>query len=337
VKPGPGDSAPPPAPRPAADRAAKPDSSPRPVATRPPPPGLPLIGSPAELAAHLATTPEKLKWLTLEVGKHYATFRIPKAHGERTIEAPKKKLRAAQRWIHRRILSAVPAADAAHGFIKGRSPRTNALPHVGKVLVLKLDLRDFFWQVNLKRVRGLFQSLGYSREVSAVLWRLCCHKGRLPQGAPSSPAITNLCCRRLDARLAGLARAMEGVFTRYADDLTFSFAKGRKPVGEFLSQVRVILREEGFQPASEKTRVLRASARQSVTGLTVNRKLSPPRREVRALRALLHEARTKGTSIANRQHEKAFAAHVRGRIEAVRAIDRAKGEKLLSAYRAISW
>jgi RNA-directed DNA polymerase len=304
---------------------------------RPLPAGLPSIGSPAELAAQLGTTPQKLKWLTLEDGKHYTTFKIPKAHGERTLEAPKKKLRAAQRWIHRRILSLVPTSEAAHGFCKGRSPATNARPHVGKALLLKLDLRNFFWQVNLKRVRGLFQSLGYSREVSAVLWRLCCHGGRLPQGAPTSPAITNLCCRGLDARLAAFAKAMGGVYTRYADDLTFSFDTGYKPIAKILSTARRILREESFQPAPEKTRILRASARQSVTGVTVNKKLSPPRREVRSLRALLHEARTKGPSIANREQEPGFPARVRGRIEAVRALDRAKGEKLLAEFRRVAW
>lgn len=300
-------------------------------------PGIPPIHSTASLAALLKTTPEKLEWLVRDRARHYVTWQVPKAHGKRTIEAPKKQLRAVQRGIHREIVSRVGLPDAAHGFRKGRSPKTNAAPHVGKEIVIKLDLRDFFWQVTRGRVAGLFRSLGYSAEVAGVLWKLCCHKGRLPQGAPTSPAITNLVCRRLDARLAAYAEVFEGNYTRYADDLTFSFARTHLPIPRIVRSAKKILADEGFRVALEKTRFLRKSARQGVTGLTVNSKLSPPRREVRALRALLHEARTKGATAANRNHETAFAARVRGRIEAVRSVDRRKGEKLLEEYKRVSW
>ncbi|MCC6737692.1 MAG: RNA-directed DNA polymerase [Planctomycetia bacterium] len=314
---------------------SRPGSGGRPV--RPLAAGLPPARDTGELAAILRTTPEKVAWLVRETGRHYATWQVPKAHGRRTIEAPKKQLRGVQRAIHREILSRVSPAEAAHGFRKGRSPRTNASPHVAKEMVIKLDLRDFFWQVTRNRVAGLFRSLGYPEDVALVLWRLCCHKGRLPQGAPTSPAITNLVCRRLDARLAAAIRSMNGDYTRYADDLTFSFREARLPMPRLARFLRRIISDEGFRVAPEKTRFLRRSSRQAVTGLTVNAKLSPPRREVRALRALLHEARLRGPEAANRDHLKGFSAVVRGRIEAVRAIDRAKGEKLLAEYRRVSW
>lgn len=306
-------------------------------AVRPLAAGLLPAGNLAELAALLKTTPEKLDWLVRETARHYATWQIPKVHGKRTIEAPKKQLRAVQRAIHREILSRVVPAEAAHGFRKGRSPRTNAAPHVAKEILVKLDLRDFFWQVTRNRVAGLFRSLGYPEDVAKVLWRLCCHKGRLPQGAPTSPAITNLVCRRLDARLSAYVAREQGTYTRYADDLTFSFESARVLLPHILRIVRRILSEEGFRVAAEKTRFLRPSSRQAVTGLTVNAKVSPPRREVRALRALLHEARLKGPEAANRDHLKGFSAVVRGRIEAVRSVDRAKGEKLLAEYRRVAW
>ncbi|KAF0243026.1 MAG: RNA-directed DNA [Planctomycetota bacterium] len=305
---------------------------PRPLA-----PGLPQLPTPASLAALLRIAPEKLAWLAKEKGRHYATWKIPKAKGHRTIEAPKKQLRAAQRAIHREILSKVAPNAAAHGFCTGRSPRTNAEPHVFRKLVVKLDLRDFFWQVKRNRVAGQFRALGFPPDVAAILWRICCHRGRLPQGAPTSPALTNIVCRRLDARLSGLAKKYKARYTRYADDLTFSFDAPNLAVQEPLRAIRTILSEEGFSLAREKTRFLRRMSRQTVTGITVNSKLSPSREEVRSLRALLHEARTKGPKVANRNQEEAFGARVRGRIEAVRAIDKSKGEKLLADYRRVAW
>lgn len=309
-----------------------PPEKPRPLA-----PGLPPIATLEDLARLCGTTVPRLAWLALEKGKHYATWKVPKARGQRTIEAPKRQLRAVQRRIHTQILAKVPVSEAAHGFRSGRSPVTNAAPHVAKCLILKLDLRDFFWQVRWKRVSGLFHSLGYSRDISRCLWRLCCHGGRLPQGAPTSPAITNLCCRRLDARLSAYARALDFAYTRYADDLTFSFKKAQKPVADIFRVIRSVVHEEGFDLARDKDRFLRAGSRQSVTGVTVNRKISPPRSEVRALRALLHDARLNGTARANRAAIPHFQEHVRGRIEAVRAVDRAKGEKLLAEYRRVNW
>ncbi len=309
-----------------------PPEKPRPLAA-----GLPPIATLEDLCRVCGTSAPRLTWLALEKGKHYATWKIPKARGHRIIEAPKRELRAVQRRIHEQILARVPVSDAAHGFRSGRSPVTNAQPHIGKCLILKLDLRDFFWQVRWKRVSGLFHSLGYSRDISRYLWRLCCHNGRLPQGAPTSPAITNLCCLRLDARLSAFAKALDFAYTRYADDLTFSFKKAQKPVAEIFKVIRGVVHEEGFALAREKDRFLRAGSRQSVTGVTVNRKISPPRSEVRALRALLHDARLNGPARANRAEIPHFREHVRGRIEAVRAVDRAKGEKLLAEYRRVAW
>ncbi|MEK7468206.1 MAG: reverse transcriptase family protein [Planctomycetota bacterium] len=321
-----------PAGSPAPRRKFSPKAAPRPLA-----PGLPPISTAAALADLLRLAPEKLAWLARERGRHYATWKIPKARGHRTIEAPKKQLRAVQRVIHREILSKVAPSAAAHGFCKGRSPRTNAMPHVARKLVVKLDLRDFFWQVKRNRVAGQFRALGYPEEVARLLWRLCCHKGRLPQGAPTSPALTNIVCRRLDARLTGLAGKYSARYSRYADDLTFSFEAANLGVQDPLRVIRRILRDEGFSIAREKTRFLRRMSRQTVTGITVNAKLSPSREEARALRALLHEARTKGAQVANRNQEKGFSSRVRGRIEAVRAIDKAKGEKLLADFRRVAW
>lgn len=171
-------------------------------------------------------------------GSPYVSFTIPKASGEpRTITAPRLTLRRVQRQILDELLSKLPTHTAAHGFVKKRSVVTNAKPHESSQLVVKLDLKDFFPTISYHRVRGLLCRYGFSPEVADTLAGLTTHRavlsdgyvvwpGVLPQGAPTSPVLANLICRRLDSRLSGLAKRMGARYTRYADDLTFSFAKG---------------------------------------------------------------------------------------------------------------
>ncbi len=170
-------------------------------------------------------------------GAPYVEFTIPKASGEpRKITAPRPKLKKLQRKILDELLVKCAPHDAAHGFVRGRSVVTNAQPHAGAQLVIKMDLRDFFPTIHYRRVVGLFKHYGYGDEVAAALASLCTHRsqladgrvqwpGVLPQGAPTSPALANVLCRRLDSRLLGLAKRAGAVYTRYADDLTFSFQK----------------------------------------------------------------------------------------------------------------
>jgi retron-type reverse transcriptase len=292
----------------------------------------------AALAARLGVPAKDLDWLARESGDHYVRREIPKrSGGSRAIESPKRRLKAAQRAILGTILSQGTPSAHAHGFAKGRSPLTNARGHVGAKLMFQFDLKDFFWQVRFRRVFGIFRKLGQPPDACLVLARLCCHRGRLPQGAPTSPSITNRVCRRMDARLAGAMKRRGGTYTRYADDLTFSFPSGRASWPATRALVFGVLKQEGFLWNREKSRIRRAGSRMSVTGVTVNVKASPPRREVRNLRALLHDAKRNGAAAANRNGVKQFAQHVRGRIEAVRAVDKGKGEKLLAAYREVTW
>jgi hypothetical protein len=210
--------------------------------------GVPVLGNIAALRKLLGIrSTRQLGYFLLATDQDdgpYVKFTIPKRDGrERDICAPKKQLRWVQRQIHEQILKKVAAHDAAHGFIEGRSTVTNAALHRGAALVLKFDLTDFFPTIHFHRVMGLFASLGYYvgdtkfgsgddfKQVAPTLARLCCYtpdprqwgNAVLPQGAPTSPAISNLVCRRLDARLTGLATRHGGVYTRYADDLAFSF------------------------------------------------------------------------------------------------------------------
>ncbi len=180
-------------------------------------------------------------------GSGYVEFTVPKATGGvRTICAPRAPLKRVQRTILRELLSKVPSHPAAHGFINGRSVVSNARPHEGAKIVVKVDLKDFFPTVHFYRVAGTLRYLGMGEAAAAALAAIVTHRnkmpdgtvvmpGALPQGAPTSPAITNIVCRRLDARLEALSKKAGATYTRYADDLTFSFREEpTKGVGRFL-------------------------------------------------------------------------------------------------------
>lgn len=289
---------------------------------------VPTLETNAELRELLGIRSEnQLGFLMLGTDAHggpYRRFTIPKRNGgERTICAPTETLRFVQRRILDEILAPVAVHSAAHGFVPGRSTVTNAAVHQGAGLLLKFDLTDFFPTIHYFRVAGLFASLGYavrhgdsfmttSRDeessVAATLARLCTWSastwetaaGFAPQGAPTSPAISNLVCRRLDARLTGLASKSGGQYTRYADDLTFSFPDSDFNIGRFRWWVDQICQQEGFHINYRKFRVLRNSQRQSVTGIVVNDCLRVPREERRRLRAILHNCRKHGVASQTR-------------------------------------
>lgn len=320
--------------------------------------GLPALSTPADVAAALGLSVPRLRWLAFHseaaTVSHYARFRIPKkSGGTREISAPQPKLAAAQRWILQNILSKVPAEAAAHGFVRGRSTVTNAAPHVRKAVVVNLDLKDFFPSITFPRVRGVFEKLGYSPAAATALALLCTEAPRrtveydgkryhvaigprgLPQGACTSPAISNLAARRLDRRLGGLAAKLGWAYTRYADDLTFSgdalVPKGEKDpksVAWLLARARHIVEDEGYAPNERKLRVQRRNAAQSVTGVVVNEKVSAPRAERRRLRAILHRARFEGLSAQNRTQRPDFAAYLRGHVAYVSMVNPEQGNRL---------
>ncbi|MHB9026467.1 MAG: reverse transcriptase family protein [Armatimonadota bacterium] len=290
--------------------------------------GMPVLQTLEELAAALGITEKQLRWLMDKPRQgqpplrspHYVQFRIPKSGGgERVLLAPKPRLKAAQRWILREILRHAVPHDAAHGFRRGRSILTNALPHVDKEAVACFDLADFFPTITFPRVRGLFQALGYGIEVAGALAYLCTTRMEpgakrrvLPQGAPSSPAISNLITKRMDTRLAGLAVTLGYSYTRYADDCTMSGAP--RNLNALIRTVRIITSGEGFRLHDKKLRIRRQGARQQVTGLVVNAAPTITRSERRRLRAVLHQARTTGLEAQNRAGHPHFLDYLRGKI-----------------------
>jgi retron-type reverse transcriptase len=306
--------------------------------------GLPVLHTPADVAARLGLPIKTLRWLAFHTDvatrTHYIRFEVPKrSGGMRVLAAPHKRLKTAQRWILGNILARMSPTDAAHGFVPGRGIATNASPHVGRAIVLNLDLENFFPAITFPRVRAAFERHGYSGSVATVLALLCTESPRttatyagtaytvatgpraLPQGAPTSPALSNQAARKLDKRLLGVAVRLGLTYTRYADDLTFSGGEELAgKIGWLLAKVRHIAADEGFRVNEKKTRVMRRSTAQSVTGVVVNEKPSIVRSELRRLRAILHRAKREGLEAQNREGRANFRAWLTGKIAFVAMI-----------------
>jgi RNA-directed DNA polymerase len=278
----------------------------------------------------------------------------------RLIEQPKRLLKETQRRVLRGILDAVPAHASAHGFRRGHSAVTHARSHTGREVVLRLDLEDFFASIPAGRVYGLFRAAGYPEDVAADLtglvtnvvpagiWTsapgpgdkraLAAHHrlGRrlagphLPQGAPTSPALANLCAYRLDCRLAGLADAFGAAYTRYADDLVFSGGSLLHAASARVHALAAeIVRDEGFRLNPRKTALMTSAGRQRVCGVVVNVRPNLARADYDRLRAELHRAAIQGADAGER-------ARLLGRIAWAEALNPGRGPKLRRLYAALA-
>ncbi|MGK9173291.1 reverse transcriptase family protein [Yokenella regensburgei] len=279
---------------------------------------LPLLADSQALASAMGITLNELRFLCFQKNvsriNHYRRFTLAKkSGGERLISAPMPRMKRAQYWILDNILNRVTLHDAAHGFVNGRNILSNALPHVNQAIVVNLDMENFFPTVNYRRVRGMFRQLGYAGQLATELallttepeveqvmldgetWYVQEDNRLLPQGAPTSPAISNIICRRLDSRLQAMARKLGFVYTRYADDMTFSSAQSTANVQQLLWRCRQIVKDEGFTLHPAKTRVMRKSQKQEVTGIVVNEKPSLDRKTLKRFRALLFQIAKDGT------------------------------------------
>lgn len=225
----------------------------------------------------------------LKMRPAYTPFVIPKRRGgTRTIHAPSPDLKALQRTILHKVLIGMPIHPAATAYTRGRSIVDNARPHVGAAIVLTLDLEDFFGATGAEVVRGFYRRAGWSAKAADVLVNLTTLQGALPQGAPTSPKLSNLVNYKLDVRLSRYAEKLGGAYTRYSDDLTFSFRRERN-LHAFRKRVESILDEHGYRLQREKRpKIRRPHQPQLVTGLVVNRKVSVPREVRRLVRAMAH-------------------------------------------------
>jgi retron-type reverse transcriptase len=321
--------------------------------------GLPLLSSPKELADAMGIPVPRLRWLCFHSDAaektHYKYFEVKKrSGGTRLLAAPMPALKKAQRWVLDTILSKLPVTDAAHGFVPGRSTATNARAHLGRNLVVSFDLKDFFPTIRFKRVRMIFKELGYSPAVATHLALLCTEAPRrkveydgkvlwvasgeraLPQGAPTSPALSNQAALLFDKRIKARTTKRGWTYTRYADDLTFSGESlKRENIGWLHAAVRHTAEDEGFALNPKKGRIMGDARRQQVTGLVVNEKLGVPRELVRRVRAILHQAKKNGLAAQNREQRADFKLWLRGTIAYIAMADPEKGKKLLEQLKAL--
>jgi len=316
------------------------------------------------LASALGTTSAQLVFhLYSAKAPPYRLFTIPKASGEkRTIAVPPPVLMAWQRRLSEYLTASYLAKPSVHGFAKGRSICSNASEHVGRRLILNIDLRDFFPSIHFGRVRGLFASypFKFSNVVASTLAQLCTREGKLPQGAPTSPIISNLICRRLDNDLWKLTRSLGCKYTRYADDITISTNDSEMPsqivrahdpssgIVNLGDEIQAIFARHHFSVNEMKSRMHSADRRQEVTGLTVNRRVNVNREYIRDIRAILHDWGEYGEAAAKKKFEIKDAArmtryggsptlgdHIAGKLEFLTMV-RGAGDPIYTKYAIIA-
>ncbi|MBI3097721.1 MAG: RNA-directed DNA polymerase, partial [Planctomycetes bacterium] len=251
--------------------------------------------------------------------RRYTTFYIEKHSGApRRIDAPELNIKILQQKLNQVLRAVYVPKRCVHGFVPGRSVLTNAQAHAGRRHVFNIDLRDFFPSINFGRVRGMFMGKPYRLppKVATVLANLCCFDRRLPQGAPTSPVVSNMICARMDSQILGLAYRHRCTYTRYADDMTFSTSRrpfpaematlndlGQVAVG---AELRGIIEGNGFRVHPEKIWLRGRDRRQEVTGLTVNVEPNVRRRYVNQIRAMLHAAGKYGLPSAQSEREQRY-------------------------------
>ncbi len=292
------------------------------------------LASEAALLAHLGVLPKELKKIWWYSAAMYKEFPIAKASGKlRLIHAPDNRLKMLQRKLAALLDQLYRIRNPVHGFVPDRSVRSNAEAHINRRYVVNLDLKDFFPSITENRIRGVLRALGVDHRVAEIVARLCCYKGSLPQGAPTSPVLSNMICYRLDTVLLQIAKGARAIYTRYADDITFStfqppaglFEVAIPPSGRISPEaLKVDLQKavtgNGFAINPDKAHYADRHARRIVTGIKINEFINLDRRYVRNLRAALHSVEKLGLKGAQERFEteygstKNLGAHIAGKI-----------------------
>lgn len=225
----------------------------------------------------------------LKGGECYTDFEIKKkSGGKRKISSPKYTLKVIQQCLLEILSIIYSPHKAAHGFVLGKNVATNATAHIGKKFVFNLDITDFFPTTSFHKIRFLlglkpFYLTGERAKIGQLIANLCCKEGYLPQGSPTSPMLTNIVCRRIDARLTQLAKKHRARYTRYADDISFSCNKNIFN-DDFLKEVAKVLDDDKYKINDKKTRLSKSYQRQEVTGVVVNQKANLPREYIKDIR-----------------------------------------------------
>jgi hypothetical protein len=336
---------------------------------------VPSITTVADLAKWFGIEIGELEWLadlkaltyrdrSSKLRHYHYKILVKPSGGARLIEAPKPKLKNLQRQILAQILEKIPPHPAAHGFVKRRSIKTFVAPHIGQDVVLRMDLQDFFPSFPAARIQTFFRTLGYPEPVADLLGGICTNavprdiwksaadldpsylaearifysKPHLPQGAPTSPALANLCSYRIDCRLMGLADSVGASYSRYADDLAFSGGTElHRRVEHFSTHVAAILLEEGFNVCFRKTRIMRQGVRQHLAGIVTNEHPNVMRTDFDRLKAILTNCVRSGPESQNRDSHADFRSHLEGRVGFVEMINPEKGKRLRRLLGQVRW
>lgn len=328
--------------------------------------GFPIIFDAFHLAYQIGIPPYRLINIIKDRDYLYNTYKIrKKAGGYRWIMSPNEDLKFVQNWIKTNILDKVYIHDAAYGFTKGKSIVNNAEMHVGKELILNIDLYRYFDTITEKRVYGLFKNLGYTEKLSFDLARLLCVRppksysndirienrlkkkfikikpAILPQGAPTSPIISNIISTKLDEVLTKYSARCGVCYSRYADDITFS---GNRKDMLSLAIIKKIIRQQGFTINIKKTKYISNCKKQSVTGLTVNNGIFVNKEITKTIKQELYYClkfgyknhldykQTKGS-----ESKAGYKDWLFGKICFIYSVEKEKGIKFFSLFNQIDW
>lgn len=274
----------------------------------------------------------------------YKEYSIKKKNGgTREISAPEVGLKILQKNLAKVLLERYQIRPSAHAFLPNTSIITNAKRHLKHRHIFNIDLKDFFPSINFGRVRGLFMAKPYNMnaKTATVFAQIACYKNSIPQGAPTSPIISNMICSKLDGELQKFAKENKCTYTRYADDITFStnqpsFPKEigflRGEVSHPSTALKKVIEKNGFTINSQKVRLQSDDDRKIVTGITVNSKLNVSRKYVRNLRTALYKWNQHGIEVVSKEYfekyiptskensTKRFDKIIRGKLEFLRFV-----------------
>lgn len=281
---------------------------------------------------------EDLRAYMYDKNFYYHSFVIPKKNGgTRHLQAPNQPLKNIQRWVLDHILYNVSISEHTYGFRKKKSILDNAMIHKGQECVINIDIVDFFSSIKGLKVYKIYRYLGYTKQVSSILTTLCTKDDCLPQGAPTSPYLSNIVCKKLDKRFAMLAKSIGAKYSRYADDITIS---GPEHIKRFLRTMKEIITDEGFQVNMNKLRIQLQNHRQMVTGLVVNQEVNVPKKEIRSLLqeiyyckkyGVMGHLRKKGIKNSN------YKEHLYGKAYFIKMVNRDLGFKIINDLDGIDW
>lgn len=313
--------------------------------------GLPVIFDVEHLRRLIGVEKKYFYKLTNSVDASYISRFIDKRSvGKRHILIPGFNLKLIQTWILKNILYTQPVSTSATGFIKRKSIVDNAIPHIGKNYIFKTDISDFFPSIKFKNVFHLFLKFGYTSEVSYVLTLLCTYEGYLPQGAPTSPYLSNLIFRDFDEMLEKICSLLEYKYTRYADDITISSNKKisslevdflSKTIEQFLQTINHFLKLN-----TAKTKILHPGQRKIITGVLVNKTLNVPKELISEIRLEIYCLQKYGASnrieVYNQKNNTnldrySYRQKLYGKICFVNMINPKKAEKFYEQFYDINW